>query len=283
MTVSVLISFFLRGILFPAVVAGLSYLFTKDKLKFSTSISLAVGFLAGFLGISGLSSFRLPPVTVQHWLPYITVAALALGIAEQLWLKNIFARWAVRLVLLVLLLVRLFQPFINHPFPNRSWSTGQTFTNLLITTLVISTFWLALDLLSRKERTASRENAIPITGLVAIVAASAIAVVLAHSLVMAQLTGAIAASLGAIMVLAWLTKTTGLNASITPLITLLLTLPWLSIYTTIPVISVILIALAPWLLLIDFKTKPLLQQSIYRIGLSLVAVIVIIVTTMQVV
>lgn len=269
MSPQLLLQLALLGILLPAVVSGFVFLGLKTLLpERAAAVAIAAGFIAGFFGVSGLGGYAFPPQTVQHWLPHVAVVALALGILEPLWHNNLFARWGVRLVLLELLLWRLFQPFINHPFPSRSWSTPETLTSFAVTTLLIAVFWLALDVLTRRQKAEQRQREAVLPAAITIIAAgSAISVVLAHSLVMGQLSGVVAATLGAVTVVAWLFKG-HLGQAATPLITMLLALPWLSLFTTLPLPAVALLSLAPWLLLIPLGNPQPWQRILYKFSLA---------------
>jgi len=271
MSPDLLVQLALLGILLPAVVSGLVFLGLKGVMPDrAAALAIAAGFMTGFFGVSGLGGYAFPPRTIQQWLPHVAVVALVLGLLEPMWAKNLVSRWSVRLVLLELLLWRLFQPFINHPFPSRSWSTAQTITNLLVTTLVIALFWTALDWLTRTQASENaspeREGTLP-AAITLIAAGSAISVVLAHSLVMGQLTGVVAATLGAVAVVAWLFKGY-LGQAATPLITMLLALPWLSLFTTLPGAAVIVLALAPWAFFIPVaESGSKWQRVIFKLGL----------------
>jgi hypothetical protein len=199
-------------------------------------------------------------------LPHIATAALALGLLESFWLKHAGARWALRFILLELLLWQLFQPYINHPFPSRRWTAAATILNMSLTSGLLLAFWLALDLLI-KQTTTTKVKAVLPTALSLLAAGSAISVVLAYSLVMAQLTGVLTACLAAVAVGCWLFNWR-LSSATTPLITLLLALPWLSLYTTLPLLTVLLLALAPWLLLLRFEARPFWQQVTFPLLLT---------------
>ena len=273
------------GVLLPAVVAGISYLLLKRITLHASSVAITLGFLAGFIGISGSSAISLTPKTIQQWLPLIAILSLSLGLLETLWRKNLWALWGVRVVLLGTLLWRLFQPFINHPFERLRWSMLETSLNLLATTTVILIFWIALELLVARQRASGAVasgldsgGAILVTALVIIGTGSSISVVLSHSLVMGQLTGALVAALGAVMVLMWFMRGSVLAPSVTPVITLLLALPWLSLYSTLPVVVVLLLAVSPYVLLVRFEKRSLLQRSVLNlISVTLPVIVMLIV------
>ncbi|MCA9835377.1 MAG: hypothetical protein KC422_00615 [Trueperaceae bacterium] len=274
------------NIALSAVVSGLIYLGIRRFLPYEApAIALFLGFLTGYFTISGLGGYAFPPKTVQNWLPHIAIVSLALGILEKFWFKQIIIRWVVRVILLELFLWRIFQPFINHPFPSRSWTGSQTFLNLLGTSLVIVLFWWGLDYLLTRAQNAkpdsSKSHALLPTGLMLIGAGSSLSVVLAHSLIMGQLSGTLTATLGALAVLAWITAKQPLTASVSPLICLLYTLPWLSIYTTLPKPTVLVLALSPVVLIPLFKGRSLMQQTLFRLGLVALVVSISLLTAWQ--
>ncbi len=271
------------NILLSAVVCGLVFLVLRQILpEEAPAIAISLGFITGFFTISGLGGYAFPPKTIQNWLPHIAVAALLLGIIEKRWLNQNILRWALRVILLELFLWRIFQPFIHHPFPSRSWTTSQTALNLFGATVIIMGFWWGLDLLlARANKTkpeTSRTTAILPTGLMILGAGSSLSVVLSHSLVMGQLSGTVTATLGALAVLAWISQKQTLKPSVSPLICLLFTLPWLSIYTTLPLISVIFLALAPFALIPNFKEQSISKQVAYRLMLVTIPVIAALLT-----
>lgn len=270
------------GVLLPAILSGSIYLFLKPVLgKWRAPVALFVAFMAGFFGLGGLGAYAFPPKSIQNWLPHVALVSLVLGFLESIWFKNSIARWAPRLILLELFLWQVFQPFINHPFPNRSWSNTQTATNLIISSLLIVIFWWGLDYLSSRSKAESRANAILPTGLVMIATSSSLSVVLAHSAIMGQLSGVLTAALGAIAVVMWFSKNDSLPHTLTPLLAMLLILPWLSIYTTLPLVSVIILALSPWFLVYLFEQKPLVQQTVFRLGLVALPMVAALIATWQ--
>ena len=283
MSPELLLQFALLGVLLPAVVTGVVFLALRTVLpERAAALGITAGFIAGFFGISGLGGYAFPPRTVQQWLPHAALVALGLGVLEPRWFGNLFARWGVRLVLINLLLWRLFQPFINHPFPARRWTTLQTLGNLTLISVTLVLFWWALDYLlsRRRELTPNRADAPVATALTVMVAGSAIGVVLAHSLIMGLLTGALTATLGAVAVVIWLFRGR-LGVSASPLIAVLVALPWLSLYNTLPKPAVLVLALTPWLLVVPLERFPLWQRTLYQVGLVAVPTVLMLFLTFR--
>ena len=247
MSPDVLIGQLLRGVLLPAVTSGLIFLALRSFWRSGAApIALAAGFLAGFTGLVGVSSYAFPPQTVQQLLPVVAVVALVLGILETFWRSNPWVLWGVRLVVLELLLWRIFNPFLNHPFESRRWGLEQAFTNFALTTVVIVVAWWFLDKLFVQDRIEDREagerlrTVLP-TALLVVMAGSSVGIVLAHSLIMALLTAVVTAAFGALAVLCLVVPGWRVPVSASPVVMLLLALPWLSIYSTLPVASVLLL------------------------------------------
>ena len=251
MSPDVLIGQLLRGVLLPAVTSGLIFLALRSFWRSGAApVALAAGFLAGYTGLVGVQSYAFPPQTVQQWLPVVAVGALVLGLLERLWRTNPWVLWGVRLVLLELLLWRIFNPFLNHPFESRRWGLEQAFTNFALTTAVVVVAWWLLDRLltqENREEIMGQRSVLP-AALLVVMAGSSIGIVLAHSLVMALLTAAFTAAFGALAVLCFVVPGWRVPVSTSPLVVFLLALPWLSLYTTLPIVSVVLLVAALGLL-----------------------------------
>ena len=272
MSPDVILGFILMGVLLPAVVSGVLFLGLKGFApRQAGAVALTGGFLAGFIGISGVGALAFPPRSAQQWLPIVALLALGLGLLEPLYSKNLLARWGVRLVLLNLLLWRLFQGQINHPFPARAWSLETIATNFALITLVVVVFWWALDYLLDKEHKGleadnTRSRAILPTALTLFLAGTAISVVLSKSVVMGQLVGGLTAAMGAVAVVAWLFKG-GLGRSASPVIAFIVVVPWLSVFVLgFSVPAVLILALTLWLLVLPLGNLKLWQQALAACG-----------------
>jgi len=252
MSPDVLIGQLLRSVLLPAVTSGLIFLVLRSFWRSGAApVALSAGFLAGYTGLVGLQSYGFPPQTVQQLLPVVAVIALILGLLETLWRTNPWVLWGVRLVVLELLLWRIFNPFLNHPFESRRWGLEQAFTNFALTTLVIVVTWWFLDRLftqGQAENQEERLRTVLPTALLVVMAGSSLGIVLAHSLIMALLTAVITAAFGALAVLCLVVPGWRVPVSASPVVLLLLVLPWLSIYNTLPIASVLLLVAALGLL-----------------------------------
>ena len=283
MSPDVLIGQLLRGVLLPAVTSGLIFLALRSFWRDGAApVALTVGFLAGYTGLVGISSYAFPPQTIQQWLPVAALGALVLGLLERLWRTNPWALWGVRLVLLELLLWRIFTPFLNHPFESRRWGLEQAFTNFALTTVVIVVAWWFLDRLFVQDRVENQEEGkqlrtvVP-AALLVVMAGSSIGIVLAHSLVMAFLTAALTAAFGALAVLCFIKPGWRVPVSVSPLVIFLLALPWLSLYTSLPVVSVLLLVAALGLLWLGAKwlgsSEPSWQRYVLPFVLAALPVI----------
>ena len=250
MSPDVLIGQLLRGVLLPAVASGLIFLALRSFWRSGAApVALAVGFLAGYTGLVGLQSYGFPPQTVQQLLPVVAVVVLVLGVLETFWRSNPWVLWGVRLVVLELLLWRIFDPFLNHPFESRRWGLEQAFTNFASTTIVIIVAWWFLErLFSQGQVEGDKSRTVLPAALLVVMAGSSVGIVLAHSLIMALLTAVVTAAFGALAVLCLVVPGWRVPVSASPVVILLLALPWLSIYSTLPVASVLLLVTALGLL-----------------------------------
>ncbi len=255
-------SFFIQqillGVLLPAVSCGVSFLILKKFLKkHILTMSLVIGFMAAY---SGLSSFRLPPLTIQQWLPYLITASLGLTLLEHsipILKQQAWLRWLTRLILFNLWLFQLFGPFLKGSLlrPAR-WGINDLILNFIIISLFIMVFWWMLERLSVRTQTKDKlERTLLPTALVLVGTASSVSIALSHSLVTAQLSGALTAALGAIMVITWLWGDAELAPSAIPVIAIVQAALLLNAYyfAALPWYTTLLIVASPSILFLQLN------------------------------
>ncbi len=253
MTRAFLIQQGLLGILLPIIIASLVYFASKSFLKErAIPIAIIIAFLAGYFGLSGFKILSLSPKTVQQWMPWASLIALALLWLEPI-LKNSFLRWGFRFILFELFLYQVFQPFINHPFASKRWSLATTAQNMLITTLVVFIFFFLIDYLCSKDNDNSYNTATMLGFITIIAIGSSLSLVQSESLVMGQLTAIVAAVLGVLSFINFILPNDFKLNNLSPVIVILLVLPWLAIYKTLSIFSILILVLSPLILLIKFK------------------------------
>lgn len=256
-------SFFIQqillGVLLPAISCGLSFLlFRLVFKKHSLTVSIGIGFLAAYFG---LSSFRLSPLTIQQWLPYLIAVTLILIVLEHVlpFFKNQeWLQWFVRLTLLNLWLYSLFSPFLQGSLlrPAR-WSVPDLILNFAVISILVGLFIWMLERLYKQQAvnpsTFERMH-LPIA-LVLIGTASSVSIALSHSLVTAQLAGALTAALGAVMVATWFWKVSLAKSSVLLISVILIALLLNAYYfASLPLYTTLLIMASPALLLIPLKS-----------------------------
>lgn len=287
MTLDIIVGQLFFAVLLPAIAAGFTLLLRTFWGNWITAIAITIGFLVGYAGLSFIImnpsggwwpalkwnfSYSFPPTNLKAYLPYVTVLALGLGFLENFWRKNFGVRWIIRLILLEMLLWQLFQNFLKSDppfFPNPIWNSRDIFINFGLTTFVTVVFWLLLDILTNRysQLKNSREPAILTSALVIITTASALNIVLGHSLIDGLLTSALAASLGTVMVFSWLFKKWQLSIVAIPVIVLLQGMLWISgkHFADLPTLSLLMLAFAPAVLLIPLGKMRFWQRAILQL------------------
>lgn len=283
-------SFFIQqillGVLLPAVSCGLSFLlFRRIFEKHILTLSISIGFLAAYLN---LSSIKLYPLTIQQWLPYLVLFTLIVVILEHLlpfFKDQRWLQWLVRLVLLNLWLYSLFSPFLQGSLlrPAR-WTVSILVMNFIVISLVVVLFTWLLERLHEQHsvtKPSAFERMRLLLAMIIVGTASSVSIALSHSLVTAQLVGALTAALGAAMVITWFWNTQLAKSSL-PVISIILIALILNAYyfASLPLYTTLLIIASPALLLTPFqslgslKTRSIMQFA----SLSVISVISIFLT-----
>jgi hypothetical protein len=229
-------------VLLPAVVSGGFYFLLRPLLpRFALPLAVILGYLSGHLALRGLPNF--PPSRVFDYFPYFAlIAALWLGL-ETLWSKNPIARWSLRLLVLLALFFYMLRRIIQN-----SWQVWESVVWLAGILLVLLLVWWVLEHLSQGERPLLPP--VPwLIALVILIIGSSIALATTGSVVLGQLGGVLAASVGVLMVLSWFTKVEGTTHLATAFIFLQGTL-WLggAVFSKLPVVSGVILGLSPLLL-----------------------------------
>ncbi len=188
-----------RTVLLPVMASG-ALLFIAWRLSrkqpvttrgpWAAPLALVAGLV---LGQGALGAMAWPPMEAIHWLPLLALLATALVLLERGISSPSWAKHGLRLVLFMALPFSLLSPLIEH-----SWGPVEGF--LWVVALGLAGFGLALVF----EQVARRSQgfALPLQ-LVLLATGSSIALVLSGSLLLGQLAGILAASIGVFMVLAF--------------------------------------------------------------------------------
>jgi hypothetical protein len=267
MTFSYALQQFLFTVILPFVVSGVAY-FILRAIAPKTSIAGAVvaGYLAGHIALQGLPP--LPPTTIFHYLPFLAIISLAVPALETFWSKYLYIKWAVRLVILLGLLLYILRKVMQN-----KWQVWESVIWLAGLSVVLLLVWWVLGRLSQTP--VNLPASMFFIALVILVAGSSITALATGSVKLGQLGGTLAASLGMMMLLSWFMK-----MDVTPyLASVFIFLQgglWLGaiVFSKTPVISGIILAFSPLLLLI----RPLpntLQNHVIRLVLFGLPVVVV--------
>jgi hypothetical protein len=261
----------LYTILLPAVVGGILYLVIRLFLpRFAATIAVAVGYIAAHIAIQGVPRF--PPSSVVHFLPFFAVGSVLWAALESLWRSNTAARWVTRAVLLLGLEFLLFRRIMQN-----RWEVWESALGFSLTTLVLLLVWHWLEsLMSDTPKPAESSRTLSpsylMIALIILTAGSSVMLGLSANASAAQLGGALASALGAIMVLSWVMNIS-LNPSLIALYTLLQGSLWVSgaAFASVPLLSALVMPLAA-LVLFLVSSKPTLS-NLLRLALFSIPII----------
>jgi len=253
-------------------------------------VAVGLGVLAAFIGLFGLPP--LPPVESWQWLFYLTLAAALLGVADALVAAPLAVRRGLMWIPLAIapwLLVRLLLPL--------EWSPGATYGFIAALAVANIIIWTAIDVLALR---AGRFTLLLV--LTILVSAASKVVLDSANAKLAQLAGALAATLGPAMVLA-LWRDRGINppaggtrtaaTALSGRATLTITLPFTGVlmsayvnnYGDVPAASFVLLAAAPVAMaLAEFaplhRLRPW-QALLTRLSVAALPMLVALVLSMQ--
>ena len=233
----------LLGVVPPALIAALVLLVAwrpwqrtpVENAGWGPTVACGLAVLAGYLAIEGRPQF--PPPEKWQWILYLGLAAMGLGLVDLIgqaarwrprWTRGLAGPLAAAAALLML----------RHPSPEAQplWKAGLGLAVLLS--------WAALEPLARRRPGAS----IPLALLLSLAGAGAV-IVLSGNAKLAGLAGALAAAMGAAVVVAWwqprLSLAHGAVVVVVVVLSGLLFLGQAYTYSSVPVVSFLLPIVAP--------------------------------------
>jgi hypothetical protein len=256
-------------VLLPVVISGALYLSLKQFApKVAVGIAVSIAYLGTYIAVRpGLPNF--PPKEYRDYIFYLGMFGLVWGAVEPLWHKNRMARWGLRSIVLLGFLFLLLRNRLKswEPLEGVLWIVGLGLFFLIA--------WGLLERLTTLRNPVLPTPVLLIAFIIWIAVASVLAATQGSSS-MAQLAGALAASIGIIMLLSWF-----LNVELTPFFTtaFIFLLGTLVVCATvfpnpgIPVYAGIVFALSP-LLLLAVNTKPTLTGYVLRLAIFALPILI---------
>jgi len=153
------------------------------------ALAVCGGFAAAYVMLKGVRGF--PPTDVQTWLVYLGAPVVLISVVATVWPAR--ARWVVigaSLVLVALAVWLLARPLMRRVEPAEYWKWFGLFAGAVLL------WWVLTEGLATRVRGAALPLLLTICASVA-----ALVLVNAHSLLLGQLAGAVAATLGAMTAL----------------------------------------------------------------------------------
>jgi hypothetical protein len=256
-------------VVLPAVVSGGLYLLLRRAIPgLALVLAVVAGYISGQLALQGLPRF--PPSSIFHYFPYLALLALLWLGLERLWTKNPVARWSLRCLVLLAVYFYMLRRIIQNSW--QLWETLAWFMGILLVLLLV---WRVLEQLSQRERPRRLPSTPFLTAVVILVLGSSITAATSGSVVLGQLGGVLAASIGVIMVLSWFTKVEGTEYLPTAFIFLQGSM-WLggTVFSELPVISALILALSLFLLLL-IRTPHTFRNHLLRLVVFAIPIIAV--------
>ena len=229
----------------PAVVSG-GLLLLFSRLRAVGALALGVASAAGLIAAQAAISqwpTRLWPIEGRDWLPWIAGAAVLIGgICAP---SGVAGRRRLLIAPLRLLAACALPWVLLQSYIEFTWSTVEATLWIAGQALGLLLLWFQL------ERTARlHPGALMPATLLIVSGVSAVVIGLSGTALFAQLTGALAAALGPVLLLVWLRPATQLTGALVPAVLLPLSALWITgaFYADVPPASGLLLAVAPLLL-----------------------------------
>jgi hypothetical protein len=238
----------LLGVVLPAGLAGALLLFLWRPWEkgagslgaWAGPLALGAGTLLAQILIQGIPP--LPPLEATHWIPLLVLAAAVLGalvnaLKLPAWLRHALAAGFSALI-----------PFLTlRPLLGSGWSALEAAAWLGGSAAGIFLLWTVLEAAAHQ----TQGPVVPVA-LGAITAGTALVLVLTGSILLGQLAGGLAASLGAVALLAlWNPERSLGRGGVAPWVTAFAAL-WLNgaVYSEMTILPGVLLASAPLLVLL---------------------------------
>ena len=204
-------------------------------------LAFALGYAAGHRVLDGFPPY--PPVSSRQTLFYLALGLGAFALFEPSWSRNGLSRWSTRVIVCAIFALGTLRALVRN-----TWTTAESWLWIGSLAAAAVVLWTAMEALAARRPGAS----VPISLWLATATASA-SMALTSSALLGQLTGAVAATLGAAVVLSlWAPRFSLAQGGITLWVLLYSSLMYQAyFYSDLPLFAAVLLyaaPLAPWIL-----------------------------------
>jgi hypothetical protein len=260
----------LLTILVPAITSGILYLILRSfAAKVAAPVAIVIGYLAAYVAVvPGLPNF--PPKEFKDYVFYLAAFGLVWGALETLWRQNIFLRLGLRALAFVGILLLV----LRNRF--RAWETWEIIAWFVGIVVVLLAAWWVLERLTEKRESLVISPVTLFIALVIFITGSSVTIATSGSASYGQLGGALAASVGAIMVLSWFLKVE-VNTYLAASVLFVMAGLWLggAVFAKLPVLSAVILALSPAALLL-VQTANTLVGNIMRLAVIAIPIALVV-------
>lgn len=272
-----LLKIFMFNILLPAMLSGAGFLLVfflenrgKRGVKWIGSLGILLGYMIGYIGIQGWPQF--PPADPSTgWFVYIGITTLILSLAESGWKNRWWGVFIGRVLFTVLVCLIMLSPLVRN-----TWNMPQAIFRVTTFTVTALIFWNIIDSIRR-------DLSPGLLGLFLAIFATveSIVILLSHSILLAQLVGLVAATMGALTVVDWMFHQVSSDSTMTGLVSVLIIVHAISAvsYADMQRWSALLLACAPAAALLIWRRGHGIKERVFGFFVSLAIQGIVIVLT----
>lgn len=255
------------NVLLPAMLSGAGFLFVlflekrgKRGVKWVISLGILLGYMIGSVGILGWP--QLPPADPSTgWFVYFGLTTLILSLAESGWKHRWWIIIIGRTIFVLLVCLVMLSPLVRY-----TWSMPETIFSVVAFTVISLIFWNIID--GIKKVLSPDLLGLFLTIFVAV---ESILILLSHSILLAQLVGLVAATMGAITAVNWVFPRASSDSTMTGLVSVLIIVHAMSAvsYADMPGWSALLLAAAPAAALLIWRRGQRTKERVFGFLVSL--------------
>ncbi len=262
-----LIKILMFNILLPAILSGAGFIFVwflakrgKRGVGWIGSLGIFLGYMIGYVGILGWPQFP-PSDPSTGWFVYIGLATLMLSLAESGRQNRWWIVMGGRTIFTLLVCLIMLSPLVRY-----TWSLPETIFRVATFTVISLIFWSIIDSI-RKDLSPG------LLGLFLTIFATAwsIVILLSHSILLAQLVGLVAATMGALTAVNRVFPRFSSDSTMTGLVSVFIIVHAMSAvsYADMPGWSALLLAAAPAAALLIWRRGQGTKERVFGFLISL--------------